>query len=131
MTTILVESTDNDTLHISWEPPVTPNGTITSYSISFINLKDGSAVQESIHVEIHNFSRTDLGMFLTAAHNAQNGVPVIFTLRHRCNIISDRQYQHPYYNIGHSSYYLTISISSPQSDLQYHIEYTRSIWGKV
>ena len=61
---VQAQSTNDTTLVISWEPPVSPNGNITSYSINIFNLKDGSAVrQESIPVEIGNFSRTDLGMF--------------------------------------------------------------------
>ena len=45
LTNLLAESTDDITLVISWEPPATPNGNIT-YSVSIINLKDGSAVRQ-------------------------------------------------------------------------------------
>ena len=57
-----VESANNTTLVISWEPPATPNGNILSYSVSIINLKDGSAVrQENVSVETDNLTETNLG----------------------------------------------------------------------
>ena len=53
---------NDDTLVISWGAPVTPNGAITSYSISIINLKDGSAVrQEIIPIETLSVRQTGLG----------------------------------------------------------------------
>ena len=53
---------NDDTLVISWGPPVTPNGAITSYSISIINLKDGSAVrQENVSIETLSVTETGLG----------------------------------------------------------------------
>ena len=59
---VQVQSTDDTTLVISWEPPATPNGNITSYSVSIINLKDGSAVRQgSILLEINNLTETNLG----------------------------------------------------------------------
>ena len=64
VTNLLVEFTD-DTLVISWEPPATPNGNITSYSVSIINLKDGSAVrQEFISVELTNVMAGNLGKYI-------------------------------------------------------------------
>ena len=57
-----VASTNNTTLVISWEPPATPNGNILSYSVSIVNLKDGSAVrQENVLLEINNLTETNLG----------------------------------------------------------------------
>ena len=62
VTNLQAESANDTTLAISWEPPATPNGNITSYSVSIINLKDGSGVrQENIPVEINNLTETDLG----------------------------------------------------------------------
>ena len=62
VTELQAESTDDSTLVISWEPPATPNGNILSYSVSIINLKDGSAVRlENIPVEIDNLTETNLG----------------------------------------------------------------------
>ena len=50
---------NDDTLVISWELPVTPNGAITNYSINIINLKDGSAVrQENTLVETLSVTQT-------------------------------------------------------------------------
>ena len=46
VTHLLVESTDDTTLVISWEPPATPNGNNLSYSVSIVNLKDGSTVRQ-------------------------------------------------------------------------------------
>ncbi len=54
---------NDTTLVISWEQPVSPNGDITSYSVSIINLKDGTTVrQESVAVEMTSISTTNLGM---------------------------------------------------------------------
>ena len=59
------ESANNTTLVISWEPPAIPNGNITNYSVSIINLKDGSAVrQDNVPVEIDNLTETNLGKYL-------------------------------------------------------------------
>ena len=54
-----VQSTDDTTLVISWEPPATPNGNITSYSVNITNLRDGSTVEHDI--ETVNITQTNLG----------------------------------------------------------------------
>ena len=65
VTNLLAESTDDTFLAISWEPPATPNGNITSYSVRIINLKDGSAVkQEFISVELANVMAGNLGKYI-------------------------------------------------------------------
>ena len=65
VTNLLAESTDDTSLIISWEPPATSNGNITSYSVSIINLKDGSAVkQEFISVELTNVMAGNLGKYI-------------------------------------------------------------------
>ena len=65
VTSLLADSTDDTTLVISWEPPATPNGNITSYSVSIINLKDGSAVRrEFISVELANLMAGNLGKYI-------------------------------------------------------------------
>ena len=62
VTNLTADSMGNDTLVISWGPPVTPNGAMTSYSISIINLKDGSAVrQENTLIETLSVTQTGLG----------------------------------------------------------------------
>ena len=62
VTNFQVQSTNDTTLVISWEPPATPNGNITSYSVSIINLKDGSAVRQgNALLEINNLTETNLG----------------------------------------------------------------------
>ena len=63
VTNLQAESTDGTTLVISWEPPATPNGNIISYSVSIINLKDGSAVrQENTPTETLVLKETNLGI---------------------------------------------------------------------
>ena len=61
VTELQAESIDDTTLVISWEPPATPNGNITSYSVSMINLRDGSAVRQENTVST-TITQTDLGM---------------------------------------------------------------------
>ena len=57
-----VKSANNTTLVISWEPPATPNGNILSYSVSIVNLKDGSAVRQgNVLLDINNLTETNLG----------------------------------------------------------------------
>ena len=57
-------SEDNDTLIISWEPPDSPNGRLLNYSVSIINLKDGSTVRREITLDT-DITETDLGMYNT------------------------------------------------------------------
>ena len=63
VTELQAESTDDATLVISWEPPATPNGNITSYSVSIINLKDGSAVRQESTISTTT-TQTGLGTIL-------------------------------------------------------------------
>ena len=56
---VQVQSTDDTTLVISWEPPVTPNGNITSYSVNITNLRDRNTVRRNI--ETVNITQTSLG----------------------------------------------------------------------
>ena len=53
-------STNDDTLVISWEPPATPNGNILSYSVSIINLKDGTTVRQENTIST-TITQTNLG----------------------------------------------------------------------
>ena len=53
------QSTDDTALVVSWEPPVTPNGNITSYSVNITNLRDGSTVRHDIETAI--ITLTNLG----------------------------------------------------------------------
>ena len=61
VTNLLVESTDDTTLVISWEPPATPNGNILSYSVSIVNLKDDSAVRQENTIST-SITQTGLGI---------------------------------------------------------------------
>ena len=61
ITNLQAESTDDTTLVISWEPPATPNGNILSYSVSIINLKDGSAVRQENTIST-TITLTDFGI---------------------------------------------------------------------
>ena len=57
----LERRTVNDTtLVISWEPPASPNGHILSYSVSIINLGDGSILRQENTVSI-SVIQADLG----------------------------------------------------------------------
>ena len=61
VTNLIVDSMGNNaTLVISWELPATPNGNITSYSVSIINLKDGSAVRQENTITT-TITQTNLG----------------------------------------------------------------------
>ena len=59
---IQASSPDNDTvLVISWELPTNPNGDILTYSVSIINLKNGSTVRQDA-VKATNITQTNLGI---------------------------------------------------------------------
>ena len=61
--TSLERRTVNDTtLIVSWEPPANPNGHILSYSVSIINLSDGSILRQENTVSI-TVVQADLGMY--------------------------------------------------------------------
>ena len=53
-------SPNDTTLIISWEPPANPNGDILSYSVSIINLSDGSTVRDE-ETTSTSITQTDLG----------------------------------------------------------------------
>ena len=63
VTTLQAESTSDTTLVISWEPPATPNGNILSYSVSIVNLKDGSAVRQE-NIETTTITQSELGKLI-------------------------------------------------------------------
>ena len=42
---LLTNSSSNSTLFISWSTPSIPNGIILNYSVSILNLEDGSTVR--------------------------------------------------------------------------------------
>ena len=48
VTGVQTESPNGNTLMVSWGPPENPNGDILNYSVSIINLNDGSIVQENM-----------------------------------------------------------------------------------
>ena len=59
----LERRTVNDTtLIFSWEPPANPNGRILNYSVSIINLSDGSILRQENTVSI-SVVQADLGMY--------------------------------------------------------------------
>ena len=67
--TSLERRTVNDTtLIISWEPPANPNGRFLSYSISIINLNDGSILRQENTVSI-SVVQADLGMYTMLINN--------------------------------------------------------------
>ena len=60
----LERRTVNDTtLIFSWEPPANPNGRILSYSLSIINLSDGSILRQENTVSI-SVVQADLGTYI-------------------------------------------------------------------
>lgn len=60
---VQTESPDDSTLMISWSPPVETNGDILSYSITIINLKDGSTVRnEMIPAHVNSITQSSLGI---------------------------------------------------------------------
>ena len=60
VTNLQAVSTNDDTLVISWEPPATPNGRILRYSVSIINLKDGTTVRQENTIST-TITQTNLG----------------------------------------------------------------------
>ena len=54
------QSTNDTTVDISWESPTDPNGRILNYSVTIINLSDGSTVREE-YISGTSFTETDLG----------------------------------------------------------------------
>jgi hypothetical protein len=50
---------------VSWNPPSNLNGDIVSYSVSIINLRDGSTVRQE-QVNQQRYIESNLGMDMTA-----------------------------------------------------------------
>ena len=76
---VQAQSTDDTTLVISWEPPVSPNGNITSYSVNITNLRDGSTVRHDIEAAIITLTSLGKWKINTVIHintrNTEPGVP--------------------------------------------------------
>ena len=63
VTGLQANTTSDTTLVISWEPPANPKGIILNYSISIVNLKDGSTVREE-NISDTFIMEANLGMTL-------------------------------------------------------------------
>ena len=57
-------SPDNSTLVISWRPPTTPNGNITSYTVRIDNLRDGTTLRNISAVMTNFIEKNNLGTIL-------------------------------------------------------------------
>ena len=55
-------SINDSTLVVSWEHPVNPNGEILNYTISIINLRDGSTVRQQMISQL-GFTLRNLGTY--------------------------------------------------------------------
>ena len=60
VTDIQVNSPNETTLVISWEPPANPNGNINGYTVRIINMRESSIVTQDM-VSMQRFSETGLG----------------------------------------------------------------------
>jgi hypothetical protein len=58
---IQTSNPDGNTLVFTWGPPANPNGVILNYSISIINIRDGSIVRQGSTVNT-SFTQANLGM---------------------------------------------------------------------
>jgi hypothetical protein len=55
-------STNDTILVVSWAPPANPNGDIHNYSVSIINLADGSIVRQvNTDISDNTITETELG----------------------------------------------------------------------
>ena len=60
VTDIQVNSPNETTLVISWEPPANPNGNVNGYAVSIVNMGENSIVTQGT-VSMQRFSETGLG----------------------------------------------------------------------
>ena len=61
MTGVQSWTLNNTTLVINWGPPDDPNGNITSYSVSIIDLRNGNPVRQLENLIGTSLTQTNLG----------------------------------------------------------------------